>query len=60
MPTFNRFLLLLLLPLALAAHLADAQTQRSGGEAQRFMQQYQQIAAEKAALQGQVAQLQKD
>jgi predicted nucleic acid-binding Zn-ribbon protein len=38
----------------------SAQTQRSGGEAQKFMQQYQQVAAEKTALQAQVAQLQKD
>lgn len=37
-----------------------AQTQRSGGEAQKFMQQYQQLAAEKTALQAQVAQLKKD
>jgi chromosome segregation ATPase len=37
-----------------------AQTQRSGGEAQKFMQQYQQVAAEKTALQAQVAQMQKD
>ena len=40
-----------------------AQTQRSGGgssEAQKFMQQYQQIAAEKTALQGQLAQMKKD
>ncbi|HEY2684383.1 MAG TPA: hypothetical protein VGI93_12785 [Steroidobacteraceae bacterium] len=51
---------MVLLPLALIAHLAQAQTQRSGGEAQRFMQQYQQISAEKAALQGQLADLQKD
>jgi chromosome segregation ATPase len=34
-----------------------AQVQRSGGEAQRFMQQYQQVAAEKTALQAQVAQI---
>jgi chromosome segregation ATPase len=39
---------------------AIAQTQRSGGEAQKFMQQYQQLAAEKTALQGQVAQMKKD
>ena len=39
---------------------AAAQTQRSGGEAQKFMQQYQQLAAEKTALQGQVAQMKKD
>jgi chromosome segregation ATPase len=38
-----------------------AQVQRSGaGEIQKFMQQYQQVAAEKTALQTQVAQLQKD
>jgi chromosome segregation ATPase len=39
---------------------ANAQTQRSGGEAQKFMQQYQQLAAEKTALQGQVTQVKKD
>jgi chromosome segregation ATPase len=43
--------------LAAAAH---AQTERSGNEAQKFMQQYQQIAAEKTALQGQLAQMKKD
>jgi chromosome segregation ATPase len=38
-----------------------AQTQRSGGgEAQKFMQQYQQLAAEKTVLQAQVAQMKKD
>lgn len=38
-----------------------AQTQRSGGgEAQKFMQQYQQVAAEKTALQTQLAQSKKD
>ena len=37
-----------------------AQTARSGGEAQKFMQQYQQVAAEKTALQAQVTQLKKD
>jgi chromosome segregation ATPase len=38
-----------------------AQVQRSGGgEAQKFMQQYQQVAAEKTALQAQVAQIKKD
>jgi flagellar biosynthesis chaperone FliJ len=51
--------------LALAAVVmmvpAHAQTQRSGGgEAQKFMQQYQQVAAEKTALQAQVAQMKKD
>jgi chromosome segregation ATPase len=40
---------------------ATAQTQRSGGgEAQKFMQQYQQLAGEKTALQAQVAQMKKD
>lgn len=39
---------------------AQAQTQRSGGgEAQKFMQQYQQVSAEKTALQAQVTQLKK-
>jgi chromosome segregation ATPase len=38
-----------------------AQVQRSGGgEAQKFMLQYQQVAAEKTALQGQLAQMKKD
>jgi chromosome segregation ATPase len=38
-----------------------AQVQRSGGgEAQKFMQQYQQVAAEKTALQAQVVQMKKD
>ena len=37
-----------------------AQTQRSGGDAQKFMQQYQQLAAEKASLQAQVEKMKKD
>ncbi len=38
-----------------------AQVERSGGgEAQKFMLQYQQIAAEKTALQAQLAQMKKD
>ena len=39
-----------------------AQTQRSGGggDTQKFMQQYQQIAAEKTAMQAQVTQMRKD
>jgi chromosome segregation ATPase len=38
-----------------------AQVERSGGgETQRIMQQYQQVAAEKTALQAQVAQMKKD
>ena len=45
-----------------AASVAMAQAPRSGGggEAQKFMQQYQQIAAEKTALQAQLAQMKKD
>ena len=44
--------------IAAAAH---AQVERSGGGAsQKIMQQYQQLAAEKTALQGQVEQLKKD
>jgi chromosome segregation ATPase len=47
--------------IVLASTAAQAQTQRSGGgDAQKFMQQYQQLAAEKTALQGQVTQLKKD
>jgi chromosome segregation ATPase len=52
---------------ALAASIVSAnaplhaQTQRSGGgEVQKFMQQYQQVAAEKTALQAQLAQSKKD
>jgi chromosome segregation ATPase len=39
---------------------ARAQVQRSGGDAQKFMQQYQQIAAERTALQAQLTQALKD
>jgi chaperonin cofactor prefoldin len=40
---------------------APGQVQRSGGgETQKFMQQYQQMAAEKTALQAQLAQMKKD
>jgi chromosome segregation ATPase len=49
----------LLLAAILAAPL-NAQTQRSGGEAQKFMQQYQQLAAEKTALQTQQAEMKQD
>jgi chromosome segregation ATPase len=49
-------LALTLLPVS----LTFAQTERSGGEAQRFMQQYQQISAEKSALQSQLAEAKKD
>jgi chromosome segregation ATPase len=44
-----------------ASGRADAQTQRSGGgEIQKIMQQYQQLAGEKTALQAQLAQTKKD
>lgn len=47
--------------LLLTASLSQAQVERSGGgEMQKIMQQYQQVAAEKAQLQAQVAQLKKD
>lgn len=46
---------------AIAAAPAYAQTQRSGGgEGQKIMQQYQQLAAEKTALQTQLAQMKRD
>ncbi len=46
---------------ALTSVPAAAQAPRSGGgETQKFMQQYQQLAAEKTALQGQLAQMKKD
>lgn len=50
--------------IVLAAGSVHAQVQRSGGggggDAQKFMQQYQQLAAEKTALQAQVTQMKKD
>jgi chromosome segregation ATPase len=52
----------LLCACALAASLpAAAQVERSGGgESQKFLQQYQQLAAEKTSLQAQLAQMKKD
>ncbi len=55
-----KILTILLAAAVFAGFSAQAQTQRNGGEAQKFMQQYQQVAAEKTALQTQVAQLKKD
>ena len=50
-----------LVPLLAAASPVLAQSQRSGGgEAQKFMQQYQQLSGEKTALQAQVEQMKKD
>ncbi len=43
------------------AQPVSAQTQRSGGgESQKIMQQYQQLAAERAGLQAQIEQMKKD
>src|ERR1700692_3607899 len=54
----------IVLPMSILTMLsAHAQTQRSGsgsGETQKFMQQYQQLAAEKTALQAQQAQTKKE
>jgi len=53
--------LVLAVPICSARAPLYAQVQRSGGgEAQKFMQQYQQVAAEKTALQAQLAQMKKD
>jgi chromosome segregation ATPase len=52
-----------LLLLLMVAPFAGAQAPRGGGggsEAQRIMQQYQQVAAEKTSLQAQLAQMKKD
>jgi chromosome segregation ATPase len=55
------FVSLSLALLLLATPCVFAQVERSGGgETQRIMQQYQQLAAEKTSLQGQVAQLKND
>jgi chromosome segregation ATPase len=53
---------LLLASVLAAAPPVFAQTQRSGGggDAQKFMQQYQQLAAEKTSLQSQLVQMKKD
>jgi chromosome segregation ATPase len=53
-----RYLILGLVTLSTPS--AFSQTQRSGGEAQKFMQQYQQLSAEKTALQAQLAQMKTD
>jgi chromosome segregation ATPase len=49
-----------LLLILTATPCAWAQVERSGGESQRIMQQYQQLASEKTALQAQLAQMKKD
>jgi chromosome segregation ATPase len=46
--------------LSVQSPVTHAQVQRSGGEQQKFMQQYQQLAGEKTALQAQIAQMKKD
>jgi chromosome segregation ATPase len=60
--TWHRIAIAWLAPaILLTVGPAHSQVERTGGgEAQRIMQQYQQIASEKAALQGQVTQLKKD
>jgi seryl-tRNA synthetase len=66
--TMNRSLQsFILLPTAMLVALgffampcALAQTQRGGGETQKIIEQYQQLAAEKTALQTQAAQMKKD
>ena len=58
-----RFIAVLLAAVLVGAAPVRAQTQRSGGgggDSQRIMQQYQQVSAEKTALQAQVAQMKKD
>jgi flagellar biosynthesis chaperone FliJ len=59
---FSTFLAFAMAAAVCAPSLSRAQTQRSGGggEAQKFMQQYQQLAAEKTSLQSQLAQAKKD
>jgi chromosome segregation ATPase len=53
--------ILLGIALLVPAASALAQTQRSGGgESQKILQQYQQLAAEKTGLQAQLAQMKKD
>jgi chromosome segregation ATPase len=51
---------LLAIACTMAPASSQAQVQRSGGEAQKFMQQYQQLAQEKTALQSQVDKMKKD
>jgi chromosome segregation ATPase len=61
-PRFSIPLTAVLVTAVLAALPVWAQTPRSGGggETQKFMQQYQQMAAEKTALQTQLDQMKKD
>jgi chromosome segregation ATPase len=54
-----RLAILLTLGVFAMSH-AQAQTQRNGNETQKFLQQYQQLAAEKTVLQAQAAQMKKD
>jgi seryl-tRNA synthetase len=62
--SLHRFILLptamLVIMDLFAMPCVQAQTQRSGSETQKFMQQYQQLAAEKTALQAQATQTKKD
>jgi len=56
----TQILFVALLLLAQGPLLAQTQRSGGGGELQKIMQQYQQVAAEKTALQAQVAQMKKD
>lgn len=60
--SFSKLHALVAVAMAIATMPALAQTQRSGGggETQKIMQQYQQLAAEKTSLQNQLAQMKKD
>lgn len=58
--THNFVIAALLGGLLAGAGPACAQTQRSGGGSPQIMQQYQQLAAEKTALQAQLAQMKKE
>ena len=59
-PSYINMPLAMLLTMGACTIPALAQTQRSGNETQKFMQQYQQLAAEKTALQTQATQMKKD
>jgi chromosome segregation ATPase len=60
-PSHSNWRLAMLLTAGIfAMPYAQAQTQRSGNETQKFMQQYQQLAAEKTALEAQTTQMKKD
>jgi chromosome segregation ATPase len=57
---FHACMATLVLTLCGTMHTVRAQVERSGGESQKIMQQYQQLAAERTSLQAQLAQQKKD